>query len=230
MLALPAPHRTTPYLSIARTVSTTERLLSERRPVASNTRLLHAAAILACVAVFALAGCSGGTGTGTGSQNATTTAGAHMAGPAVDVHILQSAVNARPKPWVLTSPKSAVRSYLDWTTYAYRTGQSIFATATMSANEEVRVDSYIQLNIQKARLIDQKLTSMTFGKESKGATGTVVPATEEWTYNYLSIDTGNKVLEGPFTASYATKYTVVKNDKGDWVVDSVQATAKGTVK
>jgi hypothetical protein len=212
-------------------VRTTERLHNERSAPASTPRFARAALVfVACVALIALAGCSGGKGAATGSSPATTTVGAHMAGPAVDVHILQSAVNARPKPWVLTSPKSAVTSYLDWTSYAYRTGQSVVATKTMSADEEVRVDSYIQLNIQKSRLIDQKLTSITFGKPSAGTTNTVLPAKEHWTYSYLSIAEGNKVLGGPYTVIYNTKYTVIKNKTGDWVVDSVKATAEGTVK
>ena len=188
------------------------------------------ATVVAIAALLALSGCSGSQGTTAGSPAATTTPGAHMAGPVIDVHISQAAVNATPKRWVLTSPKSAVTSYLDWTTYAYRTGQSIFATRTMSGDEEVRVDSYIQLNIQKQRLIDQKLDSITFGKPSTGPTSTLVSAKEDWTYSYLSIDTGNKVLEGPFKASYDTTYTVVKNGNGDWVVDSVKATPRGTVK
>ena len=124
----------------------------------------------------------------------------------------------------------AVRSYLDWTSYAYRIGQSVVATAVMTPYEEVRVDAYNQYNIEQKRLIDQRLTSITFGKPSVGTTSTRVPAVENWTYSYLSIATGNKVLSGPFTVSYDSTYTVVKNKAGAWQVDSVLATAKGTVK
>jgi len=153
-----------------------------------------------------------------------------MAGPAVDVHVTQAAVDARPTPWVLSTPASAVRSYLDWTTYAYRTGQSAVAQMTMTSYEEVRVDSYCQYNIQQKRLIDQKLESLVLGTPVKEATCTLVPAQEKWTYSYLSIDTGNKRVGGPYTASYDSTYTVVKSATGDWLVDSVQATPKGTVK
>jgi hypothetical protein len=185
---------------------------------------------LACVALLVVAGCSGsqGTGTSTGSSDASPTVGAHMAGPAAEVHISQATIAARPKPWVLTTPESAVRSYLAWTSYAYRIGQSSFATATMSSYEEVRVDSYVQYNIQKKRLIDQTLSSITFGTPNIEGTRAIVPAKEQWTYRYVSIDTGNKTLAGPYSASYDTTYTVVKSGKG-WVVDSVKAKDLGTV-
>lgn len=181
------------------------------------------------VAAVALTGCSAG-GRTTGSAPATTTVGSRMAGPAVDVNVTPEAIASKPEPWVLTSPESAVRSYLDWTSYAYRIGQSEAAVPTMSSYEEVRVDSYIQYNIQKYRLIDQKLESITFGASSVKGSRAVLPAKEKWTYRYVSIETAGKTLEGPYAVSYDTTYTVVKSDKGVWVVDSVEATSSDTVK
>jgi len=215
-------------------VRTTEHPRNGRRPLAWTARFAGPVAplCLACVVLLAVSGCSGGgqgTGPSTGSSNSSPTVSAHMAGPAAEVHISQAAIAARPKPWVLTTPESAVRSYLDWTSYAYRIGQSSFATATMSSYEEVRVDSYVQYNIEKKRLIDQTLKSITFGTPSVGSTSTLVPAKEQWSYRYVSIDTGNKVISGPYTAKYDSTYTVVKAKNGDWVVDSVKATPQGTV-
>jgi hypothetical protein len=138
--------------------------------------------------------------------------------------------DSRPKPWVLSTPQDAVRSYLDWTSYAYRIGMSSAASATMSPYEGVRVDGYVQYNIQKRRLMDQKAESLTFGTPSVGSTSTLVPVKEEWTYRYVSVEKGNKVLGGPYTASYDVTYTVVKSKNGDWVVDSVAAKPKGEVK
>lgn len=184
--------------------------------------------LLTFAALLAMSGCSGGPGTA-GSPDSTPTVGARMAGPAVDVNISQAALDAVPKPWDLKTPESAVRSYLDWTSYAYRIAQSQFATSTMTTFEEVRVDAYVQYNIQNGRLIDQTLTSLTFGKPTSGSTSTLVPCKEEWTYRYLSIESGNRVLGGPYTAAFDSTYTVVKS--GDrWLVDSVKATALGTVK
>jgi hypothetical protein len=153
-----------------------------------------------------------------------------MAGPAAVVHVTEAAVKATPAPWVLTSPQSTVRSYLDWTSYAYRIGQSSMASVTASANEEVRVDSYNQYNIEQKRLIDQKLVALTLGTPSTGSTSTLVPAHEQWTYSYLSTAEGNKLLGGPYSASYDSTYTVIEQKKGDWVVDSVHATPRGPVK
>ena len=39
-----------------------------------------------------------------------------------------------------------------------------------------------------------------------------------------------KTLRGPFTADYTTTYTLVKNKKGDWVVDNVKVKANGEIK
>jgi len=215
-------------------VRETER--SSHWPHASTrvARLLGIAALISaiCVALLLASGCSKGSqnaGANGASSQTTDTMGAHMAGPPIDVHIGQSVIDAAPAPWDLSSPQSAVRSYLAWVSYADRIGQSQVATATMSANEEVRVDSYIQYNLEKSKLIDQKLTSITFGKASTGTTSTLVPTKETWTYSYLSVAEGNAVLAGPHSASYDVTYTVIKQASGAWVVDSVAAKAKGTV-
>jgi len=188
---------------------------------------------MACVALLAMAGCSpGGQGTGpsTSGSDTSATADLHMAGPAIDVHVTPEVVAARPEPWVLTTPESAVRSYLAWTSYAYRIATSDVATRTMSADETVRVDSYIQYNLENSRLIDQALASIVFGKPAVESTHTLVPTKEQWTYSYLSLDVGNNTLAGPYSASYDSTYTVVKTKNGDWVVDSVAVQAVGTVK
>ena len=153
-----------------------------------------------------------------------------MSGPPVDVHISAEAVKAHPASLDLATPESTVRSYLDWVTYSYRTARSDTASSTMSPKEGVRVDAYIQYNIEKQRLLDQKLTSITFGKPSINGTTALVPAQENWTYSYLSINTGNGVIGGPYSASYDSTYPVLKAKDGTWRVDSVKATPKGDVK
>lgn len=201
-------------------------------PTAPRFARVVAAGCLACAALLAVAafsGCSSG-GTSAGSSDASQTVGARMAGPIADVNVTQEALQSMPKPWVLTTPESAVRSYLDWTSYAYRIGQSQVATTTMTSYEEVRVDSCVQYNIQKKRLIDQTLTSITFGTPSVGSTSALVPAKEKWTYRYVSIETAGKTVGGPYTADYDATYTVVKSKSGDWVVDSVAVKPQGTVK
>jgi len=152
-----------------------------------------------------------------------------MAGPAQDVHVTTQAFEAKPAPWNLTTPQNAVRSYLDWTSYAYRIAESDVATATMGPDEGARIDSYIQYNLESSRLIDQTLNSLTFGKASVGTTSTLVPAHEKWTYRYVSTKTAGKTLAGPFPASYDTTYTVVKSG-GKWLVYKVDVKALGAVK
>jgi hypothetical protein len=110
-----------------------------------------------------------------------------------------------------------------------RIAQSDVASPTMSAEQEVRVDSYTQLNLEKSRLIDQTLSSISFGTPSVGSTSTLLPAREQWTYRYVSIKTVGKTIAGPYSVGYDTTYMVIKTAMG-WVVDSIQVKALGTVK
>lgn len=190
-----------------------------------------AASCLAAAALLMMVGCSGGGVTkSAGSAEASAPVGANMAGPVQKVVIAKQAVANKPRPWVLSDPKSAVRSYLDWTSYAYRISESSVATLTMSATQEVRVDSYVQLNLQKSRLLDQSLETIVFGTPVVQGSRTLVPAKERWTYRYVSISEVGKTLAGPYEASYETTYGVVKNGKGGWVVDTVAVKAIGEVK
>ena len=152
-----------------------------------------------------------------------------MSGVPTDVRISPELAVA-PRSLELKTPESAVRSYLDWTSFAYRTAQSIVSTATMTPQEQVRVDAYIQYNLEKKQIIDQKMKTITFAAPVVESTATLVPAKELWTYSYLSIAKGNKVLGGPYSASYDSTYTVVKQKNGTWVVASVAAKPLGKVK
>lgn len=197
----------------------------------SRGRLL--ARLLACgVVVLAtsllLIGCSSaGTGDSTASGEATGTAKGH--GVVVTVRITPEMKANKPGPPVLTTPESAVRSYLDWISYAYRTGDSEVAKPVMSTVEEVRINSYVQYNLQEHnRVIDQKLESITFGAPvSKDASTAILSAKEKWTYEWVSVQEAGKVVGGPFWADYDTTYTVTKNKDGNWVVDHVEAKKVG---
>ena len=135
----------------------------------------------------------------------------------------------RPAPADLESPKSAVVSYLDWTSYAYLVGNSDVASTTMSAKEEVRVDSYVQLNKEQQRRISQVL--VTFKPRAANIEGTraTLGADESWEYRYLSAD-GSRAISETYTASYETTYNVVLIRPKTWIVDSVEARALGEVK
>jgi len=134
-----------------------------------------------------------------------------------------------PAPADLSDPTRAVASYLAWVSYAYRTGVSDVATPTMSPEEGVRVDSYVQLDTERGRRIDQRLVSFDPRPASVDATRAVIGAHEVWEYRYLSPD-GIRATSATNTASYDTTYTVVEIRPGAWVVDKVEAKALGTVK
>ncbi|MGB4593599.1 MAG: hypothetical protein WBI63_07515 [Coriobacteriia bacterium] len=212
-------------------MSATESLQDLDR-IHSTTPRSRRTAIAVCVGVLALlvvvsAGCTPKS-QNTDAAEETATVGAAMAGPVVDVQVTQEAMESTPTPPVLTSPESAVRSFLDWTSYAYRTAQSRAALPVMTTYEEVRVDSYIQYNIQKFRLLDQRLQSITFGRASVEGSRAVVPVRETWTYSYVSIKEPGKVIGGPYEISYEATYTVVNSESG-WKVDNVESTALGKV-
>lgn len=131
-----------------------------------------------------------------------------------------------PPPPMLKSPQQSVYSYLLWISYAYRILNSDVATMAFSPYEEVRVNSYVELNRQEGRAIDQRLVSFDVKSEqSKGSTATVV-GRETWRYRYIDIKT--RKYKGPaYDATYDTTYTVVKYPDKGWLVDKVQATAVG---
>lgn len=126
-----------------------------------------------------------------------------------------------PEPWDLTTPESAVRSYLDWVSFSYRMADSEIATPTMTAGESVRVDSYIQLNRIDGRGIEQFLDSLEITSVSPDASVATVTARESWRYRYFSLET-LEYLSEEYTASYDTTYTLVTGPEG-WLVDAVEA-------
>ena len=170
--------------------------------------------------VVGLAGCTkatGSTGSTSGAASAETTPGQF---PADKPNPAQT-----PPPPMLSSPKTAVYSYLLWISYAYRILNSDVATMAFSPYEEVRVNSYVELNRQQGRAIDQRLLNYQVKSvESKGNTATV-GVREQWAYRYIDIKTA-KYNSAILNATYDTTYTVVKGRSG-WLVDSVKAQAVG---
>lgn len=138
-----------------------------------------------------------------------------------------------PPPMTRRGPEQAVYSYLLWISFAYRILNSAVASPTYSIWEEVRVDSYVEYNRQQGRAIDQRLLSFKLKEKPKisgDATATVV-AEERWKYRYISLKT--KQYSSPwYDVTYDTTYTVVRDKErgGAWVVDKVQAAARGEVK
>ena len=99
----------------------------------------------------------------------------------------------------------------------------------MSPEEEVRVNSYVQLNAEQQRRISQVLVSFKPRKPSVEDTRATLGADEVWDYRYISAN-GQSALSETYTASYETTYHVLLLKPGTWVVDSVDANALGEVK
>jgi hypothetical protein len=134
-----------------------------------------------------------------------------------------------PPPVDLKTPGSAVRSYLAWTTLAYRMANSDAASLTTTPMYGVHIDSYIELNREQGNKgIDQTLTRFVVRSESKEGTRAVVAAKEDWVYRYFSLS-DQRYTSPRYTVSYDTTYTLVRSQAG-WQVDDVQATPLTPVK
>lgn len=206
-------------------VSTTESLEEHDRPMRPRVPLLPILLIaaIAVVAAFAVFNGAGSKTSGDGDSSSTETTpqvSYGMAGAPQDVVVSRAALESTPTPWVLETPESAVRSYLDWISYGYRTAQPAFSEPTMSPGEAVRVDSYNEYNLQKQRIIDQSLVSITFGEPTIDDATATISTSEVWTYRYVSTTEPGKTIDGPFEVKYETVYTLIRSDAG-WVVDSV---------
>ena len=174
--------------------------------------------VVAVLGSVLLGGCGGGVQGGQGEpSSAESTPGAFPASTPKP--------GEQPPPPALEDPRSAVYSYLLWISYAYRVLNSDVASRTFDPYEEVRVDSYVQLNREQGRAIDQRLLVANLKSlSSQGSTATVA-LHEEWVYRYISTTTG-KYASPVLNATYETTYTVVRQGD-DWVVHSVEATSSG---
>jgi hypothetical protein len=136
-----------------------------------------------------------------------------------------------PRRWDLTSPESAVRSYLAWVTYSYRMVDSGLSTPTMEPTETVRVDSYIQLNRERGRGIDQRLVTLRVTRLERTAPDLATIVTyEEWEYRYFDIADPARSLSSLDHATYAVAYSVVRGQDGLWRVARVDASPRGEVR
>ena len=195
----------------------------------SRAMRMFVVAVMAGVLVLSLVGCGGDATSGSpdgASQETTPGVSYGMAGAPKDVMVSRVAIESTPTAPVLDTPESAVRSYLDWISYGYRTAQPRFAEPTMTEAEMVRVDAYNEYNIQKDRIINQTLDSVVFGEIEVTGSSATVPTEEKWTYWYVSVTEPDTILSGPFKAEYTAVYTLVQTDTG-WLVDSLDAERLG---
>lgn len=129
----------------------------------------------------------------------------------------------------LGTPRSAVASYLSWTAFSYRMANSSLSTPTMSAEEAVRVDAYIELNREQDRAIDEHLVTFDVRSVDVSGTAATLAAYERWEYRYFSLKTV-RYLTKTLSASYDSTYTLTRQEDGRWLVDDVAAKALGTVR
>ncbi len=173
---------------------------------AHRTILVAAVALGLLVGLAGLAGCSR----------------AATGDPDNDVVVPDRVIPADPD---LSAPEPAVRSYLEWVSFAYRMANSDIPTATMTPWQAVRIDAYIELNRQNGEGIDQELLAFVVRSSSEDATSAVVAADERWRFRYFGLNT-LRYTSDPLEVSYETTYTLTL--VGDrWLVDQVEAEPLG---
>ena len=126
-----------------------------------------------------------------------------------------------------STPELAVRAYLDLISKAYRAGDSELAASTMTPDELVRVDAYIEFNRQRNRRIEQQLVDFDKRSESVESTYALLTADERWRYGYIAVDSGQPTGDQN-EAAYRTRYELVL-DGGVWKVASVDVSATSPV-
>ncbi len=167
--------------------------------------------MVSVLAAPALTGCSGGEDNGSSVEASETPSPAEQ-----------------PPPAELRRPEAAVYSYLVWISYAYRVLNSKVADHVYTPWEEVRVNSYVQYNIQEGRAIDQRLVDFKVRtNEAKENTATV-GITESWVYRYIDVKS-ERYSSPEYQVSYESTYTLVRQPDGRWLVDKVDAKPLGTV-
>jgi len=184
--------------------------------------------IAAAAALSLSVGCASPVGTGGGAPGASESGGfSGMTVPAAGS--APTAGIVLPAEPAFDTPREAVESYLAWVAFAYEMADSDVATMSFSPAEEVRVNSYVQLNKEKGQRIRQRLLSFSQGQASMVGTITLVPARERWDYQYLEL-TSARSVSTTYSVSYDVTYTLVPRDEGGWIVDAVEATPLGHVK
>lgn len=128
-----------------------------------------------------------------------------------------------------SAPASAAVTYLEWVSYSYLIRNSEDATFTFTPNHSLRIDSYIEMNRQQARGIDQRLQRFVVKETQISGDRARVTAREDWKYRYFNL-AGGKYLSPWYEISYDTKYYLDLTSDRRWVVDFVDALARGTVK
>jgi hypothetical protein len=135
----------------------------------------------------------------------------------------------QPEPPSFDTPREAVESYLVWVSLAYEAADSDVATMVFTPEEEVRVNSYVQLNSERGRRMRQQLLSLDLGDGSLVGSTTQLPAREVWRYQYLELASA-RAVSPTYTATYDTTYTLVPRAQGGWIVDAVEANPRAAVK
>jgi len=169
----------------------------------------------ACALLLASQGCASNDPAGE------TGGGAQRPGVNADPSLGPGPYDTPPAP-DLSTPASAVRSYLDWVTLAYRLANPSLVQEVCTPAEAVRVDAYVELNRQEGQAIEQHLEVFEVRETRTMETTAAVVTYEEWRYRYFTLDAVEYVGR-QLEASYDATYTVLRLGDGRWRVDAVEA-------
>ncbi|MFA5844967.1 MAG: hypothetical protein WC971_09095 [Coriobacteriia bacterium] len=128
-----------------------------------------------------------------------------------------------------SAPASATVTYLQWVSYSYLVRDSEVSSFTYTPNHSVRINSYIEANREQARGIDERLQRFVIKGTQISGDHARITAREDWKYRYFDL-AGGKYRSSWYTVSYDSNYYLELTPDRRWVVDVVDAQARGTVK
>lgn len=118
-----------------------------------------------------------------------------------------------------STPKQAVTAYLSAIPEAYFSLEVTAVAPFVTERQEVREDSYIELNRQEGKALEMTLLSyrvLEAPEPSDDGTSAVVRTDETWRWRYWDVQT-RKPSTGWATTTYRMEYSVERHGSG-WLV------------
>ena len=126
-------------------------------------------------------------------------------------------------PQPAATPEAAVVAYLGIVRKAYYSLDSTLVAPYVTADQWVREDAYIQLNLTQNQAIEMQLLSFSVTAQpaaSAEASSVTLDTDEKWNWRYWDLKTRKPKTEWVETG-YSVRYTLVRQGTG-WLVDGTQ--------
>lgn len=126
-------------------------------------------------------------------------------------------------PQPAATPEAAVVAYLGIVRKAYYSLDSTLVAPYVTADQWVREDAYIQLNLTQNQAIEMQLLSFSVTAQpavSAETSSVTLDTDEKWNWRYWDLKTRKPKTEWVETG-YSVRYTLARQGTG-WLVDGTQ--------